>query len=634
MSPGTLVTLELRANIDETSGADSVSDGDTLTAAVAPGASSNVLRKSTGTYVQVPASAVTANQVEVDQGTVAGARNNSYAAQTTVDPKTAYKIGSYTITSTAAESVTLSSLVVDLDASSGVIAGEMNNIYLMYGKTGSMSTSTVKATPSLADGGNSWSINYTLAPNTTIYVDAYADLDSSLDENETITTTMLATGTTVDSGQTADVAVSTGQTITVSAGTFVSALDGATPVASVSAGNREIAAAKYRFTATNESYTIKEIQVSLGGGAALTGAALAGVASSARIYDGSTLLGSAVFATTSGDSIVNGAALIVGLSIPVAANSYKVLTAKLVLNDVGTGAATSQTNAALTLDVVKAYDSQGALYTTAAGYTTDRDGNAIRVFKTVPTFNQTDLTNSTLVNGQATDLYKFTVSADANGAVDIKQMKFNVSWSDGGTVDAEFIDTLKFFKNGVDISTSSTAVLLQDDSGNSVEGTPTNDLSSAGTQNTIIAAALNGTMTLGTATADTTLIATFLTEDVISAGETVTYTIRGVPHNFRLTGSDTVGDSFSLYLPTDTAGTTDGTTGNNTFVYANAGTSVTGISKLFTSATANSSAAAANIIWSDNSLTGHDATIGSSSGDWANGYLVLNLDLGTETWTK
>ncbi|MBT5808707.1 hypothetical protein HOI18_05550, partial [Candidatus Uhrbacteria bacterium] len=42
---------------------------------------------------------------------------------------------------------------------------------------------------------------------------------------------------------------------------------------------------------------------------------------------------------------------------------------------------------------------------------------------------------------------------------------------------------------------------------------------------------------------------------------------------------------------------------------------------------------AANFIWSDANLAGHDGTE-TTAPDWTDGYLVLSLDLDGETWYK
>jgi hypothetical protein len=254
------------------------------------------------------------------------------------------------------------------------------------------------------------------------------------------------------------------------------------------------------------------------------------------------------------------------------------------------------------MDVVKAYDSSGTLYTTAAGYTTDRDGNALFVFKSIPTVSLVDLTNSTLSNGQATDLYKFTVTAGSNGSIALKQFKLAINWTDGGTADTLEVESLKLYKNGSNI----TALTMVDEDANTV------------------------TSTSGLLEGDGTLVTTFNDEDVIAAGETVTYVVRGTPQGFRTVGADTSGDSISMYLPSDASS-------NSTSVFLNQATGgQTEISQLFTSAaSAGQSGTAANFIWSDVSAQSHvGSSNASSTGDWHNGYLVLNLDLSAETWSK
>lgn len=604
--PGTPVLLEVKADIYDNVGNNSIATDDTIQVVIDGSATNNVLRKVTGTYGTYPATDVAAGIVTVRTGGLTVSKNSSYAAQSFVAPKSSYKIGSFAVTSSSAESLNLTSFTVDLDNSSGEAADEISNLYVKYGPVSNMATSVTKTSPSVADAGNVFSIDSVLAPNTTIFVDVYADLQDQ-DTNDTIITTLIVASNAVSSGgavsQNGNGTAVTGQTISLSTGTFTSALDGSTPVNAIAAANQTVSAAKFRFSAANEAYTIKELQLSIP-----VTAAVSGVPARAEIYDGNTLLGSAVFSGTSGDSVANGAANITGLSIPVAANSYKILTGKLVLNDVGFGAGTSRTNTALSLDVVKAYDSAGTLYTTAAGYTTDRDGNTLYVFKSIPTVNLVDLTNSTLVNGQATDLYKFTVTAASNGSVALKQFKLSVSWSDGGTADSNEIESLKLYKNGSQV----TALTMLDEDGNTV--TSTSGLLNKDVNNVV----------------DNTLVVTFTDEDVVSAGETVTYVVRGTPQGFRMTGSDTSGDSVSFYLPTDSA------YGVALAVSSYLNMTATGIAQLFTSATtAGESGTAANFIWSDVSAQSHVGSAdAASTGDWHSGYLVLNLDLSNETWTK
>lgn len=629
--PGTPVLLEVKADIYDSVGNNSIATDDTIQVVIDGSSSSNVLQKVTGSYVSRPSADVAAGIVTVKVGAMTVSKNTSYASQTFVAPKTAFKIGSYSVTSSAAESISLTGFTVDLDGSSGELAGEISNLYVSYGTAGSMTTLASKATPSLADAGNVFSIDKVLAPNSTLFVDVYADLQDQDTFDTVITTLVVAANSTTSGGgsvsQNGNGTAVTGQTMSLGSGSFVSALDGATSVAKIAAGNQTVEAAKYRFTAANESYTIKDIYLSIA-----ESTAPEGVVSKAQIYDGTTLLGEAVFNQTSGDSVVNGGATITGLSIPVAANTFKTLTAKLVLNEIGFGAGTSHMNAALSLDQVKAYDSAGTLYATGtAGSTDDRDGNALYVFKSIPTVNHVDLTNSTLVNGQATDLYKFTVTASAQGPVALKQFKLNTSWTDGGTGDTLEIESLKLYKNGTDITSSVTVVDVYGTSVTSTSGLHDADFDAT--------------------TSDTAVVFTWSEsagEDSIAAGETVTYTVRGTPQGFRTVGADTSGDSVSFYLPTDAATNSTGLFGVK-YLFLNDETDLNAdrseILEFHTSAAAASADGTgtatwngtntANFVWSDASAQSHvGLKNASSTGDWANGYLVLNLDLPAETWSK
>jgi hypothetical protein len=611
--PGTPVTVELRADIFDNDGTDSFADGTTVTANMVVG-SANVLRMSTATYVN--SSAQAANQVEVDQGTVTLAKNTTYANQTIVAPKTNYKVGSWVVTASSSnEDVNITSLVLSLDGSTAEAAGDLTNLYVKYGPSANMTESTQIATAILTSTGNTWNINHLLPEGSTMYVDAYADVISGASVT-TILGDLVTTGTTTNSAQDANGSSVDGQEITIGSGSFTSALDGSSPSAMIAAGGQEVAAAKYKFQSQNDDYTIKSVQLSL-----TSSAAAGGVATMAKLYDGDTLLGSAPFVITSGDSVTNGAALIEGLSVPVAAGSYKVLTGKLVLNEIGTGNGWTQTNSALSLDVVKAYNSQGSLYETAAGYTTDRDGNELRVYKSYPKVEVVPLSNSTLVNGSAFDFYKFTITAKG-GDVAIKQLALPFTFSDGlgsgdvDTMESLEIDLMKLYKNGVDVSTNKTAVVLQTDSGRDAEGEDTGmseDL-------------------------DSTLYVIWDTgEEVISEGETVTYTLRGTPRQFNSDGDTGETDSFSVYLNGD-----DSTNLNDSRL-ADVCLDDTGTGDIWqlgdtasvdaacTATDTNSTAY--NFIWSDISSATHGSGE-TDAPDWTNGYLVLDLDLEGETWSK
>ncbi|MBI2475246.1 hypothetical protein HYV69_02345 [Candidatus Uhrbacteria bacterium] len=603
VSPGVPASLEIRSDIFDSDGTDNIEDADTIRAEISDMNNVlNVQRMTSGSYIDAPdGAAVIANTLTVAAAALTVAKNGSYANQTTIDPKTAYKIGSYTVTAGTSEGINLTDFNIDFDQTdtatsdtSEPAAGDMYNLYLKYGPASNMVMTSIKG--SISETSNTWSINYELKAGETIYVEAYADIDSAISTGEVIQTAFDANGTSVKSGTSPSTSKQAGQTVTITAGTFTEFNDDH-PVAAIVYGNQEVTAAKYRFSASNESYTIEEMTTSV------ASATASGLVGEVRLYDGSTLKASTVY-----DESSLTRATWTGLSIPVAANATKILTVKYLLNSVGVGAGTSQTDVANTLYSVKFADSNGVETTETSGSEfSSVNGNSQYVFASIPTLSAVDLTNSTLVNGQAQDMYKFTLTA-SGGSVALKQFKLTTAWSDGGTGDTLEVESLKIYKNGSDITSSTTIV---DELGNVV----------------------SDTTGIVDATPSTRVIVTWTTEDTISQGETVTYTVRGTPTGFRTVGADTVGDSVSFYLAQDAAT-------NGTSVYINdetdQGAGQSEIMELFTSAAANTSdGTAAELIWSDISAASHaSAANASSTGDWHNGFLVKNLDLAGETWSK
>ena len=589
--PGSPATVELRADIYDSDGTDNIKAADTIIAEISDmNGVSNVQRMTSGSYIDAPdGSTVTANTLTVTAASLTVAKNGAYANQSVTDPKTAYKIGSFTVTAGTSEGVNLTDINVDLDTDTATASTDLFNLYLEYGPEGDMTTASTKGT--VSETANSWSINYALEAGETIYVNVYTDIDSAISTGETVIAVTDVNGTSMLSGTSPSTTEVAGQTITIAAGSF-SEFNDDHPVDAIVAADQEITAAKYRFSAANETYTITELKTSV------ASATAAGLVSAVNVYDGTDLVGSTIF-----DEDTNTSGTLTGMSVEVAANASKTLTVKYQLTSVGVGAGTSQTDVQNTLESVKIRDTNGTETTETNGTEWTADsiiGNNLFVFASIPTVTHTDLSNSTLVNGQATDLYKFTVTADANGSIAMKQFKLTTAWSDGGTADTLEVESLKLYKNGSDITSS---VVIQDQDGNSVESTS------------------------GMLESDDDLVVTWSTEDSISAGETVTYTVRGTPQGFRLTGSDTVGDSVSFYLAQDSSS-------NGTSSYLNVGDTTTSVIELFTSSTADSGASNYELIWSDNSAASHSSTATASTDDWHNGYLVKNLDLGSETWTK
>ncbi|MBI2573822.1 MAG: hypothetical protein HYV78_00275, partial [Candidatus Wildermuthbacteria bacterium] len=598
VNPGSPVTLEVKADVyDSDATANSITANDTLQVNVAVGAS-NGFGQISGATINVPTGAQSANQVTVSTGGLTLSKYTAYTNQTLVPPATAAKIAHFTLAANTTEAINLNTISVDIDTVTDAFATatDLTNLYVKYGANETVKKATVATT------GNSWSINYQLAAGQTVDVIVYADVATGATNGDGTADTgrvdMTVTGTTASSATSTTGGETTGQTITFGAGSFVAAAAGSTPVARIVAGNQTVTAASFEFTAASDSYTVKEVRAKVASAAVSAGIV------NAILKDGSTVLGTKPFDTTS-----NTIAVFTGLNVAVPANTKKTLTVDLALSTPSADYSTSQINAKITLDFVKYANSQGVETsdqspheTTSTSDTgTEAAGNNLFVYRSIPTATFVDTSNTTLVNGSPTNLYKFKVAADAKGDVSMKQVKLNIAWSDGGTADSLELESFKFFRGSQDIT---SLVTIQDQAGTSVESTD------------------------GVTEGDSAVVVTFDTEETVAAGTSQEYTVKATPQSFRMTGADTAGDSVTLSLVGDASA-------NGTSVYLNAGTSTTTIAKLYTAGAANASATDHNFIWSDRSALSHVSAPGAtSSADWANGNLVLNLDLDAETWTK
>jgi len=574
VEPGSPVTVEIKADIFDNDGTNSIVAATTIQARL-KGASTN--NNGTGlvsaTTLDIPSVNTDGNTLTVRQGSLTLSKYTAYTNQTVVAPLTAYKIGHWTLTAATSEAVNLTTINV---APNAVASSHSSNLYVKYGTV----TSSVKAAPAAT---NAWSINYTLPAGQSIDVTVFADYSSSATSG-TGTVDLDVDATTSSSAVTADSSVVTGQSIVFSSGTFATAFDG-TPVNQAVSGNQTVFVGKFKVTSSYADYTVKEMR--------FTANSNPSPIVSATLKDGSTALATVPY--DNANSYFN----FTGLNVSVPASTAKRLDLYYNLSIPSSTASSWNLDTKAALTYVKYADNTGAESTD----TNTRTGNSTIVYRAAPTLTKTDLTSSILQNGGAKDMYKFTVAAPSQGPVNVKQFKIDVTWSDGGTGDTLELESFKLFKDGVDITTSVS--IIDEDTAASVEGT-----TGVTEGNSQIIVTLDGS-----------------TEDTIAAGTSTTYTIRATPQSFGVAGTtDTAKDSVTLQYVRDTAAQTAD------YNYINEGTSLTGILKLFSSATANASAANANLLWSDEAAVAHSASRTAGTGDWTNGYLILN-ELGSQSWS-
>lgn len=394
LEPGTAYTLEVRGDVHNTSSVANTSlvAGTTTTVSITA-AASTVQRMTSLSYI-TGAQTASANQLTVAAGSVAVAKYSAYANQTAVVPQTAYKLGEFRVTTGSTEAVNLDTITVqllgDANGTAGIAAGYITNLYVVYGSK----TSTTKATGAATQ---SWSVNEAVAANSTLAFSVYGTISSSM--TGIASTTLVVSGTSQSSGNavTSGTAVA-GQNITVGQGSISSAVDASTPVSALVVANSMPKVASFKFTSTNDTFTIDELT------AKVATAADAAAIKNLVFKDGGTTLATqpmnGIYATSS------------GLTIAVGINGTKVIDVYADLGSIGTGFASTSANVAVTLDGFEYQNSNGVK---TRDYT-DRAGNATYAYKTKPTVTNAALPTSVLNPGTAT-IGKVTITADAGGTI-------------------------------------------------------------------------------------------------------------------------------------------------------------------------------------------------------------------------
>ena len=574
--PGTPVTLEIKSDIYDSDGTNNLTNGDTLTVYIEVN-SSNAQAQSSLTVLNVPAASVGGNQLTVSEGTMALAKYTAYGNQTKVVPQTAFKIGSFVVTTGSAEQVDINNFEVDFTTTDALDpSDDLTNLYIKYGPTGTENTTSVKST--VADNDNNFSIaNYRMNASSQIMVDVYATMASSSTDGDgtadTLVVKLSVTGTGVTTSSSLSQGPEDGQTITATQSGTVTVSVESEPLAAIVAGNQnDVEAARFKFVGTYDNYTITEMTIKVADTTVASAIQKVKACVGATCYEGA-LSGSSVTLSTNFSIIGDNP-------------SGTVVSVKYNLNQIGAGYGQSGINAVATLDQFKYRNSQGQESSNGTDYT----GNSLYVYKSIPTFTQVDLSNPDIINGSQMEIYKFTVAADAKGAIALKQLKLAISWNDDATTANNLeLESVKIFRGTTDITSVTD---LRDEDGNNVEETD------------------------GLLENDGTLVITFNSEEQIPAGSSYTYTIKATPQGF----SDDEKDSFSIYMPGDSTADTASQ------IFDDGGS--VGVVEL------DSGDEADNIIWSDLSAVPHSYSLGTSSADWANGYLAKNLDLGSETFKK
>lgn len=276
------------------------------------------------------------------------------------------------------------------------------------------------------------SLNFTIAKDSTKAVEIKGSFDTSAAGSFQTVMTVNAQdsrGTSVTSG---NVATST-TFVVVDQGTLNAELGGNTPAAGIlAAKNVEQEVAQFKFTAINDEATLTELNVintplasttiaSTSAGVADADARIAAI----KLYDGSTLIDSFV--------PVNGAGrfTITNNAVKVAANQSKTLSIKVVLNNIDNDATATDKDIHLGITTLKFKSSNGTENTQGVA----KLANNFRVRKTVPTVALAALPTTVLTSGDQV-VSKFTVTADANGDVELNKIVLDTTNTANATITA------------------------------------------------------------------------------------------------------------------------------------------------------------------------------------------------------
>ncbi len=473
VQPGTPVTVEIHADMFDNDGTNHLGNADTVTAVLMAG-SSNVQKMVSLGYLSVPSAYVLGNSLTDVTGSAGLSKNTTYASQIAPLPQTQYKVSSFNLVGSTSEDITISS--IDLAVSASSTMTNMNNVKMMV--AGSM-YGTIKSTVAVPTSGvgatSTFSGSYSLKKDSTVAVEVYADLTAPSVPygSDSLTPRIAVNGTTVNSSASI-MAAAAGQVISVGTATLTATQDPSTPVAAITAGSQTKTAGAFKFSSTNDQYTISEVIVSLTDATNVT---------SIVLKDGSTVLGTLPGAASSTFS---------NLSVVVPANDKKVLTVELVLASVAvatTGNSTSGANAQVTLHNYKAAPSS----TGTIAQTTDQvvSGNALYVYKAIPTITNVALPSATLFAGTNT-LAKFSISSGGTGTIGWAKLGFTIATSTNVVVTAA-----QLWDADAGTQVTGTASTTYTSSGMVVEFLPLAEQQISGAKNYVLKATVGGTLASG-----------------------------------------------------------------------------------------------------------------------------------------
>lgn len=418
---GQTTTIDIYADA-KTSTSTNLSAAETVTVSIDAG-TSNAQGQMSLNSANVPGAIVSGNAITLSASSLNASKYTGYGNQTVVPGSNNAKLGSFVLSAGSTEGVTVNTIGITLTAAN---AASITNLTLKDSATGTV-LGTVITTP--AGSSNQFSMNLAIALSSSKTIDIYGNILSGA--NVGTIAAQVDTGTTgvgAVTGISAAASLTTLQTITVGSGTLGVTRGAGDPTSTnVVAGTSSVKVGQFNFAAANSAYTVQNLAVLVPNSAATSVTAV-----------------TVSYKDAAGATQTQTQGLAVNAAMPYATATFTGLTMNVPTNDsanldvyVGTptvaSGATSGAAINVTLDTggtnttFRAVNSAGAsLLIVNSGVNVASNGT-FRVRKSIPTFAMVPVTSTVPTTGNA--LYRFTVTADAAGAIEWTKVKFAIATS-------------------------------------------------------------------------------------------------------------------------------------------------------------------------------------------------------------
>jgi hypothetical protein len=399
IQPGTPVTLQIQADTQDTllNQSTGLAPGSVITVGLS-GNANNAQGQTSLMVSTVPVSTTTGNTIKLTSGSLTGSVNATYQNQTVTAPQTGVHLASYTITNGSQTDVdNINTLAVTFTGTVTTFpASSLNNVKVLINNTQAGSTYPTVSTTTTGSESVSVSPQLALAAGASATVDIYGDINGSVSNGGTLTTSLVASGNTA-SGTAITTTTLNGQTLTIGSGTLNAVVDyGYSPLAKiVNAPQSGLLVGAYKFTTSNSAYTVNQVTLTFptGANSIITAVHL--------MTTSGTAVGSAQ--PLSGNSVTFN-----NLTFAVPANSNGTsLEVAVDLGNIGPNSGISGSQITPTMTGYQTLNANGVQATTT-GLTLVT--NAIYAYAAVPSITAGNLPSSVLAAGTQT-LAAFTISS-------------------------------------------------------------------------------------------------------------------------------------------------------------------------------------------------------------------------------